>query len=75
MELAELQQLAEAERVAQLRVSRVRCCTAAGCLSSRSGAVRDALSKAAAQSGLDGPAAGRSGRLHETLLRRATRPG
>src|SRR5262249_3851683 len=45
MELAELRQIADTERTDQQRLVRIRCCTAAGCLSSGSGAVRDALSK------------------------------
>ena len=52
MELAELQQMAEAERAAMAKMVRVRCCTAAGCLSSGSGAVSDALCKAVTNGGL-----------------------
>jgi bidirectional [NiFe] hydrogenase diaphorase subunit len=52
MEFAELQQIADAERAAQDRLVRLRCCTAAGCLSSGSGAVCDALAKAVTAGGL-----------------------
>jgi bidirectional [NiFe] hydrogenase diaphorase subunit len=45
VEVAELEQLSEAERAAW-KPYRVRCCTAAGCLSSGSGAVLDALRQA-----------------------------
>jgi bidirectional [NiFe] hydrogenase diaphorase subunit len=45
MELAELQQLAGHERQTQKK-TRLRCCTAAGCLSSGGQAVKDALEKA-----------------------------
>ncbi|HEX4589244.1 MAG TPA: NADH-quinone oxidoreductase subunit L, partial [Gemmataceae bacterium] len=54
MELAELQQMAEAERATMEKLVQVRCCTAAGCLSSGSGMVRDALSKAVADRGFAG---------------------
>jgi bidirectional [NiFe] hydrogenase diaphorase subunit len=50
MELAELRQLAERERKARKAV-RVRCCTAASCLSSGGQAVKDALTRAAADAG------------------------
>ncbi len=52
MQLAELQEMAEQEREAATGV-RIRCCTAAGCLSSNSQAVQDALTRAVADAGLD----------------------
>ena len=42
MELGELLELAEEERAARAGTVRARCCTAAGCVSSGSIAVRDA---------------------------------
>jgi bidirectional [NiFe] hydrogenase diaphorase subunit len=52
VELVELRQLADAERAARAKQVRVRCCTAAGCVSSGSSAVSDALSKAVGDAGL-----------------------
>src|SRR4051794_24523989 len=51
MELAELQSLAQQERDRQ-KPARLRCCTAAGCMSSGSQAVKDALDRAVAERGL-----------------------
>ena len=51
MDLAELQLLGQNERDQQ-KPLRLRCCTAAGCLSSGSQAVRDALDRAVAERGL-----------------------
>jgi bidirectional [NiFe] hydrogenase diaphorase subunit len=52
VELAELLDLAAQERDAQEGVVRVRCCTAAGCLSANAQAVVGALSQAVADAGL-----------------------
>jgi bidirectional [NiFe] hydrogenase diaphorase subunit len=51
MELAELQQIAEHER-AQQKPIRIRCCTAAGCVSSGSLAVKNAFDREIAAQGL-----------------------
>jgi bidirectional [NiFe] hydrogenase diaphorase subunit len=51
MDLAELQEIAERERKARKAV-RLRCCLAAGCLSSEGGAVKAALDRAVAEAGL-----------------------
>ncbi len=51
MDLSELQDLAARERRARKPIQ-VRCCTAAGCLSSDSGAVKDALVAATESAGL-----------------------
>src|SRR5689334_15055122 len=51
MELAELEDLAQKERDARKPV-RLRCCTAAGCVSSGSQAVKDRLDRAVAERGL-----------------------
>src|SRR4051794_19247746 len=51
MELAELEGLAQTERDAQ-KPARLRCCTAAGCVSSGSQAVKDRLDRAVAERGL-----------------------
>jgi bidirectional [NiFe] hydrogenase diaphorase subunit len=50
MELAELQQLAEHERQTQKK-TRLRCCVAAGCLTSGGQAVKDALDHAVRSAG------------------------
>jgi bidirectional [NiFe] hydrogenase diaphorase subunit len=52
MDLAELQALGQEERERQLPV-RLRCCTAAGCLSLGSESVKTALQQAVQQRGLD----------------------
>jgi bidirectional [NiFe] hydrogenase diaphorase subunit len=52
MDLAELQRLAERERQSQ-KPLRLRCCTAAGCLSSDGQAVKDALTQSVADAGLE----------------------
>ncbi len=51
MDLADLQAIAETERSARKPV-RIRCCTAAGCLSSGSMKVKEGLEAAVAQAGL-----------------------
>jgi bidirectional [NiFe] hydrogenase diaphorase subunit len=51
MDLAELLQIAECEQRARKPV-RLRCCMAAGCLSSEGGGVRDALAQAVTAAGL-----------------------
>jgi bidirectional [NiFe] hydrogenase diaphorase subunit len=51
MELAELQALGDEERARQ-KPMRLRCCTAAGCLSSGSQQVKDALDRTVAERGL-----------------------
>ena len=51
MDLSELQQLGQDERAARKPI-RVRCCTAAGCLSSGATAVKDALAREIAAGGL-----------------------
>lgn len=51
MELAELESLGQAERDRRKPV-RLRCCTAAGCMSSGSQAVKDALARTVAERGL-----------------------
>jgi bidirectional [NiFe] hydrogenase diaphorase subunit len=51
MDLAELQQIAERERE-QARPMRIRCCIAAGCISSGSLAVKEALEREIAAQGL-----------------------
>lgn len=52
MDLAELQAIAEKERYGWQRV-RIRCCTAASCLSSNGQAVKEKLDEAVQQSGLN----------------------
>src|SRR5512139_875836 len=51
MDLAELLEIAERERKARKAI-RLRCCLAAGCLSSEGGAVKAALDQAVAAAGL-----------------------
>ncbi|MBH8577996.1 SLBB domain-containing protein [Nostocaceae cyanobacterium CENA369] len=51
MDLAELQQIAQKER-ANSKPIRVRCCMAAGCLSSGAVAVKESLEKTTAEAGL-----------------------
>ncbi|MFB3818067.1 MAG: NADH-quinone oxidoreductase subunit NuoF [Candidatus Methylomirabilales bacterium] len=51
MDLAELLEIAERERKARKAI-RLRCCLAAGCLSSQGGAVKAALDQAVAAAGL-----------------------
>jgi bidirectional [NiFe] hydrogenase diaphorase subunit len=51
MDLSELQEIAEHERTQQKPI-RIRCCAAAGCVSSGSLAVKQALDNAVAQQGL-----------------------
>ncbi len=51
MELAELKELADKEKAEQKPI-RIRCCTAAGCLSSNSQAVQQALTDAVTTAGL-----------------------
>jgi bidirectional [NiFe] hydrogenase diaphorase subunit len=51
MELAELQRIAEEERAGQKPI-RIRCCAAAGCVSSGSLAVKEALDREVAAQGL-----------------------
>lgn len=51
MDLAELQELAERERHSR-KPYQIRCCTAAGCLSSNGQAVKDALDSAVSDCGL-----------------------
>ena len=52
MDLLELREIAEKTRANQPKV-RIRCCNAAGCLSSEGQAVKDNLKKAIADAGLD----------------------
>jgi bidirectional [NiFe] hydrogenase diaphorase subunit len=52
MDLGDLQQLGEKERRGWKAI-RIRCCTAAGCLSSNAMAVKQGLDKAVADAGLD----------------------
>ncbi|MCC6730408.1 MAG: NAD(P)H-dependent oxidoreductase subunit E [Chthonomonadales bacterium] len=52
MELSDLQDIARKERESQKPI-RVRCCTAAGCLSSQGQAVKSALDEAVAANGLE----------------------
>src|SRR4051794_34126766 len=51
MDLAELQQIAQDER-AQQKPMHIRCCTAAGCVSSGSDAVKQAFDREIAAQGL-----------------------
>jgi bidirectional [NiFe] hydrogenase diaphorase subunit len=53
MDLADLMVMADQERKSQKDI-RIRCCTAAGCLSAQGQAVKDGLEKSVQQAGLDG---------------------
>ena len=74
MDLDDLRAIAEKERAAQKAV-RIRCCTAAGCLSSGSKAVIEGAGGGhrRGRPGRHGP--GRRGRLHAPLLRGPPGPG
>lgn len=71
MIINDLTEIAERERASQKKYL-VRCCMAAGCMSSNSKGVKEGLEKAVKEAGLAGGGSSRGG-LHEIMLPGAAR--
>ena len=67
MVIDDLIEIAEKERAARKKYV-IRCCMAAGCMSSNSKGVKEALDKAVKEAGLEDAGGSARGRLHEAVL-------